>query len=92
MKKIYVIKNQPTKLPVVGTVLYAFLMDYYNASGFWWGVFIVCFSIIWIICIIALFLEEKIDLDKDYSEYSKKAVKQSKFAEKLKQMIDDNKH
>ncbi len=92
MKKIYVIKNQPTKLPVVGTVLYAFLMDYYNASGFWWGVFIVCFSIIWIICIIALFLEEKIDLDEDYSDYSKKAVKQSKFSEKLKQMIDDNKH
>ena len=24
MKKIYVIKNQPTKLPIVGTVLYAF--------------------------------------------------------------------
>ena len=92
MRKIYVIKNQPTKLPVVGTVLYAFLMDYYNASGFWWGVFIVCFSIIWIICIIALFKEEKIDLDEDYSDYSKKAVKQSKFSEKLKQMIDDNKH
>ncbi len=91
MKKIYVIKNQPTKLPIVGTVLYAFLMDYYNASGFWWGVFIVCFSIIWIICIIALFLQETIDLDKDYSDNPKKAVKQSKFAEKLKQMIDESK-
>ena len=91
MKKIYVIKNQPTKLPIVGTMLYAFLMDYYNASGFWWGVFIVCFSIIWIICIIALFLQETIDLDKDYSDNPKKAVKQSKFAEKLKQMIDESK-
>ena len=91
MKKIYVIKNQPTKLPVVGTVLYAFLMDYYNASDFWWGVFIVCFSIIWIICIVALFLQETIDLNKDYSDNPKKAVKQSKFAEKLKQMIDESK-
>lgn len=91
MKKIYVIKNQPTKLPVVGTVLYAFLMDYYNASDFWWGVFIVCFSIIWIICIFALFLQETIDLNKDYSDNPKKAVKQSKFAEKLKQMIDESK-
>ena len=91
MKKIYVIKNQPTKLPVLGTVLYAFLMDYYNVSDFWWGVFIVCFSIIWIICIIALFLQETIDLDKDYSDNPKKAVKQSKFAEKLKQMIDESK-
>ena len=92
MKKIYVIKNQPTKLPVLGTVLYAFLMDYYDASDFWWGVFIVCFSIIWIICIIALFLQETIDLNKDYSDNPKKAVKQSKFAEKIKQMIDENKH
>lgn len=92
MKKIYVIKNQPTKLPVVGTVLYAFLMDYYNASGFWWGVFIVCFSIIWIIAIVALFYQETIDLDKDYSDDPIKAVKRSKFSEKLQQMIDDNKH
>ena len=91
MKKIYVIKNQPTKLPVVGTVLYAFLMDYYNASDFWWGVFIVCFSIIWIICIFSFFLQETIDLNKDYSDNPKKAVKQSKFAEKLKQMIDESK-
>jgi len=91
MKKIYVIKNQPTKLPIVGTVLYAFLMDYYNASDFWWGVFIVCFSIIWIICIVALFLQETIDLNKDYSDNPKKAVKQSKFAEKLKQIIDESK-
>jgi len=92
MKKFYVIRNTPTKLPFTATVLYAFLIDYYNVSDFWWGVFIVCFSVIWIIAIVALFYQETIDLDKDYSDNPKKAVKQSKFAEKLKQMIDENKH
>jgi hypothetical protein len=91
MKKIYVIKNVPTRLPVVGTVLYAFLMDYYNASDFWWGVFIVVFTIIWIICIYALCLQETIDLTKDYSDNPNKAVKKGKFAEKLQQLIDENK-
>jgi len=91
MKKFYVISNTPTKLPITGTVLYAFLMDYYNASDFWWGVFIVCFSIIWIICITALFYQESISLDKDYSDNPKKAVKRSNFAEKLQKIIDENK-
>ena len=90
MKKTYVITNQPTKLPILGTVVYTFLMDYYNASDFWWGVFILGFSIIWIIFIISLFNEEKIDLNKDYSTYAEKRSILSNFAQKLEKIINEH--
>lgn len=61
MKKRKVIKNVPTKLPIQGTVFY--LMWFFDATDFWWGVFIVVFVILWALIIIAKINEQKVDLN-----------------------------
>lgn len=72
MKKIKVIKNIPARLPISTTVLYSFLMYYFNVDNLWWGVFITVFVIYWAISIWIVYAQEKIDLfeEKEQSDNS----------------------
>lgn len=63
MKKRFVITNLPAKLPVTNTALVAFLLYYFKAHGFIWGIFITVYSIIWIAIIIMKSREQNIDVD-----------------------------
>ena len=65
MKKRFVISNLPIKLPFQSTILYAFLLHYFNANGVIWGVFITLYSIFWIGVIMAKWNEVKIDLNDE---------------------------
>jgi hypothetical protein len=40
-------KYLPTRLPIVGTAFWLFLLDYYNAPGWAWGVVITLLAIAW---------------------------------------------
>lgn len=81
MKKRKVITNIPIKLPLQSTILYSFLLYYFEADRLWWGVFITCYSIIWIVAIISLFNQEKIDLFDN--EIIDKSETKLKFGDKL---------
>lgn len=65
MKKHIAIINTTIKLPVISTVLYTFLLHYFNVSGLVWGIFITLYSILWIVVIIMKWNEVQIDLTKD---------------------------
>jgi len=88
MKKQFVIVNTPSRLPLNSTVLYAFLLHHFQASGIWWGIFITLYSIYWIVALIIKFNEEHIDLNSDKLDEKKKAV-ESKFAQRLQKLINE---
>lgn len=85
-KKRFVIANTPTKLPFTSTVLYSFLMWYFKVDNLYWGIFICVFGLLWIVSINALFTQEIVDLDPS-TEQGKEKLKQSKFGEKLNDLL-----
>lgn len=91
MKKHFVIANVPTRLPMQSTVLYSFLLHYFNASGVLWGVFITLFTILWIIAIADKYNEIRVDLNATKEE-EKKFVKKSKFQERLNELMREEKN
>lgn len=88
MKKHFVITNTPAKLPFQSTILYTFLLYYFEVPGIWWGVFITLYSILWIITIAVKWNEVKINLNDEKASDEKNAVR-SKFAEKLQNLMDE---
>lgn len=86
MKKHFVISNIPIKLPIQSTILYTFLLYYFKVPGLVWGIFITLYLIYWIIIIIAIWNQIKIDLNSD--ELDKNKEMKSKFAQRLQNLID----
>lgn len=85
MKKRTVLANFPIRLPFQSTVLYTFLLYYFNVGSLYWGIFITLFSLYWILVIAVKWNEVKIDLDDDKNHIYTK----SKFAERLAQMVHE---
>lgn len=83
MKKRTVITNVPSKLPFTSTILYSFLLYYFKVDSLWWGIFITLYSIYWIIALILVFTQERIDIDDD----KKITTAKSKFAERLADIV-----
>ena len=94
MKTRFVIANTPIRLPLSSTILYSFLLHYFNVSDIWWGVFITVFSIIWILIIRIKLIEEQIDIsDLLNKEDPKQSTKpKSKFQERLNELMQDQKN
>lgn len=83
MKKKLVITNVPSRLPVNSTILYSFLLYYFNVDDLYWGIFITLFSIYWILVIIVKFNEVNIDLNENEN------LSSSNFKEKIQNMIKE---
>ena len=86
MKKHFVITSLPVKLPFRSTILYSFLLYYFKVDSLYWGMFITLYSILWIIAIFVKCHEIKVDLNATKDE-EKKIIKQSKFQEKLNELM-----
>lgn len=86
MKKRFVISNTPTKLPINSTILYTFLMWYFKVDNLYWGIFICFFGLLWILTLISLFTQEIVDLNAT-KEDGKAKLKQSRFAERLNELM-----
>ena len=86
MKKHFVITSLPVRLPFQSTILYSFLLYYFNVENLYWGIFITLYSILWIIAIAIKCNEIKVDLNATKDD-EKKIVKQSKFQEKLDELM-----
>lgn len=86
MKKKYVITNTPTRLPLVSTAVFAFMLDYYKCNDIWWGVFITFWSFIWIASIISIWEEVKIDLNSDEPKHEE--VK-NKFRDRIEKLMKE---
>lgn len=52
--KVIPYKYLPTKLPVQSTVLYTFLMYYFSAPEFAWGVYFIVMFIVWVLFIVSM--------------------------------------
>ena len=83
MKKKLVITNVPTRYPINSTILYSFLLYYFNVDGLYWGIFITLFSIYWILVIIVKSNEVNIDLNEN------KNLSSSNSKEKIQNMIKE---
>jgi hypothetical protein len=90
MKKNFVITNLPVRLPFQSTILYSFLLYYFKADNLYWGIFLTFYSVLWIGLIWIKKTEIKVDLNSE-KEDEKKIVMQSKFQEKLKKIIENDK-
>ena len=84
MKKKLVITNVPTRYPINSTILYSFLLYYFNVDDLYWGIFITLFSIYWILVIVVKSNEVNIDLNEN------KNLSSSNFKEKIQNMIKEN--
>jgi len=79
-KKRTVITNLPTRLPIMQTVFYGFMLHYFDAHPILWGVNIAFFAIAWVVLFLSMLDEVKVNLDdKDSIEEAK-----TPFAERLK--------
>ena len=83
MKKKLVITNVPTRYPINSTILYSFLLYYFNVDDLYWGIFITLFSIYWILVFIVKFNEVNIDLNENEN------LSSSNFKEKIQNMIKE---
>jgi len=81
MEKRNVITNLPIRLPINSTILYSFLLYYFNVSGLNLGMFITAWTIVWILAIILKFTEVRVDVFKD----TKKTFKERLVELKTKQ-------
>lgn len=63
MDKMKVVKREfiPTRLPLSQTLISVLMMDYYNASGWVWGVVITLILLWWIFAVIRLAHEEDVN-------------------------------
>ena len=84
-KKVISFKNLPTRLPLNSTVLYAFLLHYFNCGGFAWGAFISVMSFVWIGTIYNMVSENSINI------FEEPKAKLSTFKSKLDEIIERNK-
>ena len=83
MKKKLVITNVPTRYPINSTILYSFLLYYFNVDDLYWGIFITLFSIYWILVFIVKFNEVNIDLNENEN------LSSSNFKEKIQSMVKE---
>lgn len=83
MKKHKVISNLPVKLPISNTILYCFLLYYFNVDNLWWGIFITVFSVYWIFVAFAVFSwQEEVNIFED--KIANENGKMITFAERRK--------
>lgn len=85
MKTIYVIKNTPVRYPIQSTILYSFLLHYFNANDVLWGVFITLYSLLWILAFIVKLFEKKVDI----SDLLIKNDEKVKFVDRLKDLVKE---
>lgn len=90
MKKHFALKNYPVKLPILSTVVYAHLMNYYNAPQWAWGVFITLYALLWVVAITIKWNEETVDLFEE-KPTAENIEKISRFQQKLAEMVEKNK-
>lgn len=83
MKKKFVITNVPTRYPINSTILYSFLLYYFNVDSLYWGIFITLFSLYWILVFIVKLNEVNIDLNEN------KNLSSSNFKEKIQSMVKE---
>ena len=82
MKKHFVITNAPVKLPFQSTILYSFLLHYFNVDSLYWGIFITFYSILWVVAIVSKYNEIRVDLNAiDNSTIAKE------FKEKIRELV-----
>jgi hypothetical protein len=76
-----------TVLPVQNSALAYFIMDYYKAPEFVWGIIITLFSIIWIACIYEMATEERIDVFEEEEKLLKTPIKNSRWMQRLEEVM-----
>lgn len=95
MKTRFVIINTPTKLPLQSTILYTFLLHYFEANLLLWGVFISIYFFYWAAVIKLKLHEKQIDLKLDENNQMKTVNKcenclKSSWVEKLKNIQNEH--
>lgn len=93
IEKRYVITNTPSRLPIISTVLFTFLMDYYKVNDLWWGFYLVLMGLWWLICIAGKFNESWVDLNKPLTAESAKKdpkgmARKVIFATRIQELMD----
>lgn len=68
MKKIYVVKNIPARIPLNSTILYTFLLYYFEVDRLIWGIYICLMIAYWALNIAALFIQERVDIFEEKPE------------------------
>jgi hypothetical protein len=88
--KNFVISNTPAKLPIQSTILYSFLLYYFNVDNLWWGIFITLMLIWWAISFYAIFHQVIIDLNSNkLDENLEKIENKSNFVLILQNLIKE---
>lgn len=82
MKKHYVVKNLPIRLPFQSTILYSFLLYHFHVNGLIWGIFISLYVIYWVLAIAVKLTENGVEFDPDEFTYKGK-LGVSEFAQRL---------
>lgn len=85
MKTRKVIRNTPTKLPIIATLVTYLCLEKWSAPEWLWGVLGAIFVIIWIIAIVDIWNCERIDIFETKDEPPVKKTFKDRIEEKAKQ-------
>lgn len=85
-KKVIHRTDLPVRLPINSTILYTFLLYYFNVQPFIWGVFITIFTLYWILCIIGLVIQDQKKIFIEPS--SKKIESKSEWFRRLEETLN----
>lgn len=84
MKKRKVIKNTPSRLPVIASLVAYLCLDKWNAPEWLWGVMGVIFAVIWILAVVDIWNCERIDIFETKDEPPVKMTFKERIEEKAK--------
>ena len=85
MKTRKVIKNTGIKLPIHSTIIYSFLLYYFDVSEIYLGIFGAVYVIYWCLAISIKWNEEEIDI---FDEEEMKKLRPT-FKERLKDKLNE---
>jgi hypothetical protein len=80
--------NMPTRIPLTSTAIALFLLDYYNAPGWLWGVLITILSLAWMAAIYAIFSEDYVDIFTEKDGPGITPERQSKWMQRVNEALN----
>lgn len=93
MKSIKVIPNKflPIKKPITATMLHVFLMHYYNAPDWFWGVYVTLSLIIWVLVFVNVYKQEADESLVNNNTVNTNIKNKLSFDEMVNQKLKDSK-
>lgn len=61
-RKVLDAKQMPTRLPMIGTLVWYLILDKFDAPGWLWGVMGTLFVLLWIAAVVGIWTQDSVEI------------------------------